>query len=103
MKTKTLLALVVLAHALGHPLVHALPSLSVAAEQVQRPSSSPQPQTKINGGVPCAACVAHRFLPTVPVVISAVQPNWQSLLLAPPTRVSSFLALARPARAPPQA
>src|SRR3990167_11195969 len=63
MRAKTLLALMVLAHALGHPLVHTLPVVTAAAEQAQGPSSSPSPEARVNGSVPCTACLAHRLLP----------------------------------------
>ncbi len=102
MKPKTLLALLVLAHALGHPLVHTLPVVTAAAEQAQGPSSSPSPETRVNGSVPCAACLAHRLLPEVMLLASALEPEWEPVTPASQVRTASFLILTRPARAPPQ-
>ena len=103
MKTKTLLALVVLAHALGHPLVHTLPLRAAAVEQIQGPSSSPSSETRVSGTVPCAACLAHQLLPTVTLLASALEPEWEPVAAASQARAISFLPLTRPARAPPQA
>lgn len=103
MKTKTLLALIVLVHALGHPLVHALPGLAAGAEQAQGPSSPSPPAKQINGSVPCAACVAHRLLPAVTLLATALDPDWEPLAPAPRLQVSSFFLLVRSARAPPRA
>lgn len=101
MKLKTLLALLVLAHALVHPLAHALPVLTGAAEQAQSPA--PRSGTQVRSTAPCPACLSHRLILADAVLISTVAPNWQPVLLAPPSRVSSFLSLSRPARAPPLA
>jgi hypothetical protein len=103
MRAKTLLALLVLGHALGHPLVHTLPVVTAAAEQAQGPSTSPSPETRVNGSVPCAACLAHRLLPGMTLLASALEPEWEPLAPAPQARTASVPPLTRPARAPPQA
>ena len=103
MRPKTLLALVVLAHALGHPLVHTLPVLTATVEQAQGPSSSPSPAARVNGSVPCAACLGHRLLPEVMLLASALEPEWEPVTPASQARAASFLLVTRPARAPPEA
>lgn len=101
MRAKTLLALLVLAHALAHPLAHALPLPAAASEQAQGPASSLPTEARLAKSVPCAACVAHRVLAPMPAVVSVRQEQWQPLAAPLELRVLSSSLLTRPARAPP--
>lgn len=101
MKLKTLLALLVVAHALAHPAVHTLPVLT--PPQAQSPAAPDSSPAQVVGNAPCPACAAQRAVVAVPVLISAITPRWQPLVPRPQTSFLSFDTLARPARAPPLA
>ena len=101
MKLKTLAALIVVAHALVHPVVHTLPVIVPGPERAQAPATSPRPGPQLNNGQACPACCAERDLPANPLLVPAVEPPGPPVWFSPLTPSLFSSALTRPARAPP--
>lgn len=102
MRLKNLVALVVLAHALVHPLAHVRPAAAGSPAKLEAPSSS-EPGAQLSAGVACPACLGLRNLLADPAPLLAAPLRWQPVAPLPPAPVLPFYALAPSSRAPPLA
>ncbi|HXE76578.1 MAG TPA: hypothetical protein VNN18_13215 [Candidatus Xenobia bacterium] len=105
MKTRTVLAALLLLHLLVHPLIHshALVALSAASPELQPPGDAESNRARAAGPVHCMACRSGASSVATPVASEVIPiPSLSApLSVASTVRPSSFVSASLPARAPP--
>lgn len=102
MKLRTLAAVVVIAHALVHPALHALtllPSGPVGQPRIELPASPASSSLGTRNA--CPACLEQRGFAATLVLLPEAPLEWQQILSPPLTAVSYLSIRPLPARAPP--
>ena len=105
MKSKAVLAAVLLLQILAHPAGHALLSPAPTAPQLNTAPDTKGNKGWLEGARPCLACRSGASMVALPVPVAAVvfPAIWQQLPTATDLRPSQAFKLSLSARAPPLA